>query len=946
MKPFFILVFTALIWTCSFSQPPDRTIDLSGEWQFRADPGDRGISEKWFAQSLEETVTLPGSMAENGKGEDIKVDTEWTGQIVDQSWFTDERYAPYRKEDNIKVPFWLQPEKHFIGAAWYRKVIDIPFDWGSKRITLFLERPHWETQVWVNGEHLGMQNRLGTPHVFDLTAVLNTGENVLTIRVDNRVKEVNPGVNSHSISDHTQSNWNGIAGKIELQSSDLVFLSNIQVFPDVIRKQVVVKGLLNNLTGGAVNPLLTVEVSPFNGQAEHESFTEWGAIEFEDTVSFAWTVSMGDDPWLWDEFNPNLYKADITLESELGFDRKEVTFGMREFKAKDTQFAVNGGPIFLRGTLECAIFPKTGYPATDLEEWTRIFRVIKSHGLNHMRFHSWCPPEAAFEAADREGIYLQVECSSWANQGSSLGDGGPIDTWIYREAEAIVNAYGNHPSFCMMAYGNEPAGKNQVAFLADFMDHLRSKDDRRVYTSGAGWPYVENADYFSDPKGRIQGWGQELNSIINKEPPQTMFDYRDQVENTPMPYISHEIGQWCVYPNFNEIKKYTGVLKPKNFEIFRETLEHNHMGHLADSFLIASGKLQALCYKADIEAALRTKGFGGFQLLDLHDFPGQGTALVGVLDPFWEEKGYITPEEYSRFCNRTVPLARMPKRIYLNDETIEAKIEVAHFGNTPLKAVIPTWSIRAKDGSELAAGDLEQIDIPLGNGTELGLVQFDPGNITKPGKITLTVDVNDFTNSWDLWVYPEEKEKLPGKNSILITSMLDEKAIKALDKGKTVLLTSLKGSVRDDMGGSVKVGFSSIFWNTAWTSGQGPHTLGILCDPGHPALAEFPTEFHSGWQWWDAMSHANALVLDGFDPELKPVVRVIDDWFANRRLALVFEAKVGKGKILVSGIDLLTDQDNRPEARQLLYSLQKYMLSDQFNPSYSMTVEEVASFYK
>jgi len=108
-------------------------------------------------------------------------------------------------------------------------------------------------------------------------------------------------------------------------------------------------------------------------------------------------------------------------------------------------------------------------------------------------------------------------------------------------------------------------------------------------------------------------------------------------------------------------------------------------------------------------------------------------------------------------------------------------------------------------------------------------------------------------------------------------------------------------------------------------------------------LQEFPTEFHSNWQWWDAMSHSHAIVLDEFPTELKPIVRVIDDWFENRRLALVFEAKVGKGKVIVSGIDLINDMKNRPEARQMLYSLQKYMISNNFNPKVDLELELIQS---
>jgi len=549
-----------------------------------------------------------------------------------------------------------------------------------------------------------------------------------------------------------------------------------------------------------------------------------------------------------------------------------------------------------------------------------------------MRFHSWCPPEAAFEAADQTGFYLQVECSSWANQSTTLGDGLPFDKYLYEESERMVEAYGNHPSFCMMAYGNEPRGKNQAAFLTDFVTYWKGKDNRRIYTSAAGWPNLPVNDYLSDPNPRIQHWGAGTGSIINALPPSTVFDWSDYIRQFNQPVISHEIGQWCVYPDFREISRYTGVVRAKNFEIFRETLQNHGMAQLADSFLLASGKLQALCYKADIEAALRTPGFGGFQLLDLHDFPGQGTALVGVLNSFWEEKGYITPEEYCRFCNSTVPLARLKKRTFTNNERFEAAIEIAHFGETPLAACTPEWRVSDAGGQVVREGSLARIDIPVGNAIPLGTVSFPLASFAKAQKLVLEVTIAEFSNSWDFWVYPGNCRTVAGTDKIRVVQVPDQSTFQFLKDGGTVLLTLRKGTLSPEMGGDVSVGFSSIFWNTAWTRRQSPHTLGILCNPRHPALEEFPTEYHSNWQWWDAMSHAGAIDMSSLPSGMVPIVRVIDDWFTNRPLALLFEAKVGAGRILVSGIDLQTGLSYRPEARQLLFSLKKYMAGADFNP--------------
>ena len=933
-----LILISSVFFACLPEKKLTEKINLAGTWNFKIDSLDVGISEKWFEKELPEEVNLPGSLQENGKGNDVSINTKWTGQVVDQSWYNNEKYAKYRKTGNIKIPFWLQPEKHYIGAAWYQKEIDIPENWNNKQIELFLERCHWETIVWVDNQKVDKKNSLATAHVYDLTNYLQTGKNHITIRVDNRIKEVDPGQNSHSISDHTQTNWNGIVGRILLTANSSVNFEKVKLFPDIAEKKVIVKLDLKNLSGKK-------QLCKFSLWAEnknHKPNKLVKEISLSENKEIIIEYPMGENPLLWDEFNPNVYTMHLQLESKEGTFSRRIDFGMREFKANGTRFEINGRPIFLRGTLECAIFPKTGYPATDVSEWTRIFNVIKDHGLNHMRFHSWCPPEAAFIAADKAGIYLQVECSSWANQGSSLGDNKPIDKWLYKEAGQILNDYGNHPSFCMMAYGNEPGGKNQGEYLSAFVNHWKENDPRRVYTGGAGWPPVDANDFYNNHAPRIQGWGQGLNSIINKEAPQTKFDYRKIIENTEIPYVSHEIGQWCVYPNFKEIEKYTGVLKAKNFEIFEQTLQENHMGHLADTFLFASGKLQALCYKAEIEAALRTPGFAGFQLLDLHDFPGQGTALVGVLDAFWEEKGYISPEEYSRFCNPTVPLARFKKRVFLNNEKISANIEIAHFGEKPLQDVTPTWNIKDKNEEVVFSGNFNKIDIPIGNEIKLGEIEVDAAKLIIPQKLVLSVEVAGYSNSWGFWVYPAKYQAID-QAKILVTSVLDDNAVDFLEKGGNVLLSLKKGALKAEKGGDIKVGFSSIFWNTAWTRNQAPHTLGILCNPAHPALQEFPTEFHSNWQWWDAMSHSHAIVLDEFPTELKPIVRVIDDWFENRRLALVFEAKVGKGKVIVSGIDLINDMKNRPEARQMLYSLQKYMISNNFNPKVDLELELIQS---
>ncbi len=938
------IITLLLIVTISVLHGQDKKIELSGTWQFRMDPYDLGVTEKWYLTTFSETVQLPGCMAENQKGEAITINTKWTGDILDESFFTAAAYEKYRQPGKIKMPCWLTPEKHYEGAAWYQKIVEIPAAWADKHLELILERAHWETQVWVDDQPAGMCNSLATAHVYNLSAFLKPGIHRLTICVDNRMQEINVGPNSHSVSDHTQGNWNGLVGEIALHTKSPVHLKDVKIFPNLASKIVKVKLVISNTTGQSQKGKIILSASSYHAATSPylpSVFRDFGASASETHLEIDYP--MGDKVLWWNEFHPNLHKIQVKLEGNPKYidDVSVISFGMREFKTQGTNFTINGRKTFLRGTLECCIFPKTGYPPTDVESWLRIFKICRSYGLNHVRFHSHCPPKAAFDAADQVGIYLHVECSSWANQGAGLGDGLPIDQFIFAESERIINAYGNHPSFCMLLYGNEPAGDHQQEFLRKLIKQWQANDNRRLYSSGAGWPLMAETDFHSTPGPRIQQWGQGLNSIINSQPPQTVFDYSAQIDRSK-PTVSHEIGQWCVYPNFEEMEKYTGYLKPKNFEIFQETLQNNGMEHLAGKFLLASGKLQTLCYKADIEAALRTKGFGGFQLLDLHDFPGQGTALVGVLDAFWEEKGYITGAEFSRFCNHTVPLARIEKRCFLNNEKFTARIEVAHFGEKELETVIPAWRILDSDNQSLFSGKLQAQNIPLGN-SQLGIIEAPLNSIPTARKLILEVTLADFINSWDFWVYPVILPELQ-ISDLLITSEINEKVVNHLNQGGRVILSLPKGALTAESGGNIALGFSSIFWNTSWTGKQPPHTLGILCDPTHPALAEFPTEYHSNWQWWDPIFHGKAMLLDRLPASINPIVRIIDDWFTNRRLALVFEANVLNGKIIVCSVDLFEDLENRPVSRQLLFSLKKYLASPAFNPTSDLTIEDLRAF--
>ncbi len=430
-------------------------MDLSGEWLFQSDSLDIGTGRQWWLKILPDKIDLPGSMTTNGKGDEVTVATKWTGGLWNNAWFADTAYAKYRKPGNVKISFWLQPVKHYMGVAWYQKKVKIAPGWKAHPVELFLERCHWETTVWIDAHKAGMQNALGAPDIFQL-GYLTPGEHTLTIRIDNRIGEINPGADAHSVTDNTQTNWNGMIGKMLLIKMPVIRFDDVQIFPDMDKKLLHVKIKLINLSGRAAMGTLRLSTTGINlpSSAPIPPMLRKTIPLPKDTSSLEMDYPMGDHPLPWDEFHPNLYALQIKMTIPTTnqptrngvdiVDTSETDFGMRSFIARGEQLMINDRPLFLRGTLECAIFPKTGYPPTDTASWMRIFRICRSYGLNHLRFHSWCPPGAAFEAADRSGFYLSIECSAWA----TVGDHMPIDEFLYgEESRRIVGNFGNHPSF-------------------------------------------------------------------------------------------------------------------------------------------------------------------------------------------------------------------------------------------------------------------------------------------------------------------------------------------------------------------------------------------------------------------------------------------------------------------------------------------------------------------
>ena len=937
-KTLAVLFCATLLATCSVHAEHVLTkLPLHGTWEFRLDAADVGVAEKWFALDFDDTVQLPGTTDENYKG--IKKDEQCIDRLS-------------------RVWYWK-------GPAWYQRRVTIPDAWKGKRITLFLERSK-HTRVWIDRTFCGWEDTLSAPQVFDVTGAMTPGEHTITILVDNaKLPPVGP---SHAVDERTQTNWNGIIGRMELTATDPVWLDDIQVYPNTKNKEARVRVVIGNSTDKVFTGQINVACKSYNvdkpATFKGQTVKIKGAEE-KNVVEFIYKP--GDEVPLWDEFNPAILSLILNLETKAGDEQfsneRSVNFGMRDFTKERNRLKINGKSVFLRGKTDCCLFPLTGYPPMDKAGWLRVLSIAKSYGINHYRFHSWCPPEAAFEAADELGMYFQAELPNKrsgfnapeskeaATHNIDRLDVKSSETKVslydygMREGELILKHFGNHPSFVMFTLGNE-LGRRPAMF--EMVAHFQEIDPRHLYAQGSNnmhWnPSLAQGDDFwvTCKTGKtlpVRGaffQADFLTPHIEYRSPSTMVDYNESISGIEVPVISHEIGEFQVYPDYREIPKYTGVTRARNLEVFRERLKAAGMFDQAHNFVRASGALSVICHREDIEAVLRTPYLGGFQLLDLQDFPGQGTALVGMLNVFMESKGLITPEAWRQFCCETVPLLRMKKYTWTTDETFIGRAQVAHYGPADIEEAEVTWTVTDSKGKKIAGKAFDKVTIEQGKVFEVDMFSMPLKKVAAPQKLTirLAVEGTKYRNDYNIWVYPPKVDTKAPEDVMVTDSFQADKTLAHLASGgKVLLLPKL-----DKLPHSVKGGFQTDFWSPMFSVAAKkrglplpPGTLGFLCDPKSPALASFPTDFHSDWQWWHLVKNSRPIQFDDTSNDYRPMVQVIDNFVRNSKLGLIAETKVGKGKMLICAIDLLGHQD-KPEARQLLHSLLQYTGSNKFAP--------------
>lgn len=971
-----------------------KTYDLSGIWSVWLDEEKKGQKETVV---YSDQMQLPGTTDLAQKG---------------------------RKNEAIELGY-LTREYIFEGYAWYQRTVTIDQKQIGHPMRLYLERTR-KTKVWIDDSYVGAADSMVVPHCYDITGCVKQNTFTITILVDNTDYKTKGG---HMTSPDTQTNWNGIIGKMELRMYEDIYVDQMDVFTDLQAGTITAVVSIVNITGNAVPRELSARILDMEGKPIYRQMQE---VEIPAGQSQTKVImKLPENVKLWSEYEPNLYTFALGLNQ--GKEEAQVTFGVREFKPAEDKFQINGQTTFLRGKSESLIYPLSGCTPMTLKEWLEIMSTVKSYGINHYRCHTCCLPEAAFEAADQLGIYVQPEISFWGTI-TEPGEEGYCkeeQEYLYQEGMRILEAYGNHPSFVMMTLGNELWGSEKR--MNEMLKAYREKDDRHLYAQGCNnfmWvpKVLEEDDFFvgvrmgagklirgsfamcDAPQGFIQTMEPNMsqnydeilrpdrqNASFEKEESQEKKEYQIQygtgvktVEGNEkqkqlishVPVINHEVGQYTTYPNYKEIEKYTGVLKPRNLMEFQKRLADQGMLELDEQFFLASGKLTGTLYKMELEAALRSRYLAGFQLLDLQDYSGQGTALVGILDSLLEEKGTVGKEEWTSFCNDIVLLAEFDRFILENGSRNQVKVQVADYSNKDLKGQQIQWRLvelcQEQEDFEYGKNSkllmnkkktvtqyrsythankvIQEGSLPITD-KEHGLVDVGSLEFAIPEgenpckyKLVLTLPEEGVHNQYEFWSYPKVKPDIQSveqwfhqleQSNVVITS--ERKLLKdALGAGQRVLYLP-NGDIP-----AIHGEYATDFWNYPMfrSISEGMNkpvpigTMGLLIENEHPVFREFPAEIYTTPQWYPMICHSEFLILDEDQSGIKPIVSMIDNFERNHRLAMMLELEVGKGKLFLCTIHF-DEIIHTMEAQSLLNSMRLYLDSPQFEPKHKISTEDL-----
>ena len=950
---------------------------LNGKWHVVLEDGTTG------------QMDLPGTLDENGIGHRDVGANQWHPDAV-----LGNAAGEIDKDAPIATRF---TRRHtYEGEARISRKITVP-DYGTDRLFVLAERAR-ALRLLVDGEACSVfrQGTLSTPYIFELTGAA-PGEHEFTFLSDNSY----PGMPKAAIcyssaaTDETQTNWNGILGECSMYTRPQNFIDSLRVYPRAVKKEE------KNKAGGYVLDVC-VELAPGSKKVYKDAkiilqSEALAAGELEDTQTLTEIISYSgeglaeagtdkeENPktmeiWfrdlplrenvkLWDEDEGNLYEMAVTLDNGMSAEDKggstaecRTRFGIRSFGDNGSgRLALNGRAIFLRGEANCAEYPETGHPPMTIPEWKEMLLKYRSYGINFVRFHSHCEPEAAFAAADELGMLLQPELSHWDPKDAF----GTEESYRYYRAELVdlLKTYANHPSFVMLTLGNELQAQDEGRErMRELVRTAKRMDPTRLYANGSNAFYGEEgcdpeSDFYTSQSCKdvvIRGTFSGMRGYLNENYPSADRTYDEAMaeirKEYQKPVFSFEVGQFEVLPDFEELESFHGISDPVNLKLIKKRVEERGLLPTWEKYVEATGELSRLAYREEIEAAMRTRELSGISLLGLQDFPGQGTALVGMMNSHLEPKPYdfARPERFREFFQECRILVKLPHYTYEAGERLIAEVEAANFGKRNIEGVF-CWTLAGKKSvsengncepaeiksknTVIATGEDTEITICRpGSYTEVGSLDIPLDFVEKNTALTLKVRIGDSISAYPIWVYRKTTPVCP--ENVYETRAFDVKTREILQNGGRVYLSP--DADKESLPNSIKTQFTTDFWSVGTFADQ-EGGMGQLIDTEHPIFKEFPTDFHTDWQWW-IMATKRAVILPH---PMKTIITEMDSYAFLRPMAQMIEFRCLKGKVLLSTMELHKSQQY-PEVRALQASIYTYLSGENFEPAEEITEEELS----
>ena len=954
---------------------------LNGKWHVVLEDGTTG------------QMDLPGTLDENGIGHRDVGANQWHPDAV-----LGNAAGEIDKDAPIATRF---TRRHtYEGEARISRKITVP-DYGTDRLFVLAERAR-ALRLLVDGEACAVfrQGTLSTPYIFELTGAA-PGEHEFTFLSDNSY----PGMPKAAIcyssaaTDETQTNWNGILGECSMYTRPQNFIDSLRVYPRAVKKEE------KNKAGGYVLDVC-VELAPGAKKVYKDAkiilqSEALAAGELEDTQTLTEIISYSgeglaeagtdkeENPktmeiWfrdlplrenvkLWDEDEGNLYEMAVTLDNGMSAEDKggstaecRTRFGIRSFGDNGSgRLALNGRAIFLRGEANCAEYPETGHPPMTIPEWKEMLLKYRSYGINFVRFHSHCEPEAAFAAADELGMLLQPELSHWDPKDAF----GTEESYRYYRAELVdlLKTYANHPSFVMLTLGNELQAQDEGRErMRELVRTAKRMDPTRLYANGSNAFYGEEgcdpeSDFYTSQSCKdvvIRGTFSGMRGYLNENYPSADRTYDEAMaeirKEYQKPVFSFEVGQFEVLPDFEELESFHGISDPVNLKLIKKRVEERGLLPTWEKYVEATGELSRLAYREEIEAAMRTRELSGISLLGLQDFPGQGTALVGMMNSHLEPKPYdfARPERFREFFQECRILVKLPHYTYEAGERLIAEVEAANFGKRNIEGVF-CWTLAGKKSvsengncepaeiksknTVIATGEDTEITICRpGSYTEVGSLDIPLDFVEKNTALTLKVRIGDSISAYPIWVYRKTTPVCP--ENVYETRAFDVKTREILQNGGRVYLSP--DADKESLPNSIKTQFTTDFWSVGTFADQ-EGGMGQLIDTEHPIFKEFPTDFHTDWQWW-IMASKRAVILPH---PMKMIITEMDSYAFLRPMAQLIEFRCLKGKVLLSTMELHKSQQY-PEARALQAAIYTYLSGENFEPAEELTEEELSTLVR